>query len=174
MNSIKILKKIITIVFLLDFAYSQYSEFYINPNFNHDAVKSVVVVADSPEFWIGQFLSNGYNVVDRNSLDYILEEKKLILSGLTANDDIKDLINADAIFIYNKIANYSDSIWNEVINCKLIFVSTGEIIFTSKYQSILLQDESVGDFLLNIIKYKNSVIPYYRSKTSDLKSPITR
>lgn len=154
---------------ILTTSYSQYSTFYINPNANHKDIKSVLIIADHPEYWTTQFFKCGFNIVDRSLLDIILKEKKMTLSGLTMDHDIKDLINADAVFYFNESSKTSDSSWCTIYKSKLVSIATGEILFVSEYSNIFdcLFDDSPGEWLYNNIKYKETLIPNYKSQISN-------
>lgn len=172
--------------FLSTVTLSQYNDttVYVNQNINHFNINSIVcrmIVNGKDIFnvsdWESRFLNSGYSVLSRNLLNIILDEQKLSLSDLTNDTEIGHLLNSDAIFIHTFISDTGGFFDYYSSNYKLISTLSGEIIFNADYSFL---DFKWSDFyesrakFKRSTKYKNSLIPNYKSQIRNHNSAIEK
>ena len=85
----------------------------------------------SDEITLQLFLKEKFQIIEREQIDYIIEEQKLNASGLineASAIEIGNILSVDAIIL----GNISDINNNIIINTKIVSSLTGEIIFIDK------------------------------------------
>ena len=100
---------------------------YTNLNENNSQMGTYI----SDEITLQLFLKEKFQIIEREQIDYIIEEQKLNASGLineASAIEIGNILSVDAIIL----GNISDINNNIIINTKIISSLTGEIIFIDK------------------------------------------
>ena len=85
----------------------------------------------SDEITLQLFLKEKFQIIEREQIDYIIEEQKLNASGLineTSAIELGNILSVDAIIVGN-ISDINNKI---IINTKIVSSTTGEIIFIDK------------------------------------------
>lgn len=104
------------------------------------------------ETLITEFLSMGFDVVERSQLNAVLKELKLNISGTINTDDRKEiqkLLNIDALLLGSVVMGSAVSIYT--LNLRLIDINSGEILWSSTYLS------STGDIKTTIATISMSI-----------------
>ena len=98
------------------------------------------------EITLELFLKENFQIIEREQIDYAINEQKLTNSGLTdPNSAIKigNILSADAIII-GTIVDIAKSI---IINTKAISSETGEILFVNK--TTIIKDKTFDSIINN-------------------------
>lgn len=124
--------------------------------------------------WENYFLENGYNVVDRNYVDEILEEQSITLLGLNDQFENAEIAGADAILVINKLSissNLDGAAGYEKWRLRLIATDSGEIIMSASFFSMFGRNSPDDEMLSHhesFNEWKSNLIRKYKSRVAEM------
>lgn len=128
-------------------------ELVVNHKADHNNIINIIVMDSkgNPAEWEMQLIKQGYDVITRNKIDLIINEKALQFSGLAEDDTYYkagELIGANAILEIKRkmLVKYT---------LRLISTKTGQILFIAN-SGYLKGDE--------LEKWKNDLFVNYKAK----------
>lgn len=154
----------------------------VNKQANHSGINTVFVVPDeiirsnNVREWEEILLLNGYNVVTRDKIKLIFEEKNLSQSGLTNNIIVGQLIGANGIMFivrkYNKFTYQGKKITVYQNKLKFVSVQTGEILFIAEFTYTTNSTEKLSDIKEDVhaaAEWSDTILNRYKQELNTMQ-----